>query len=469
MTDKPINGLRGFFNSGSGGILLRLFLGLWITVIATIFIVWLLITVYHQVSTDDSLTTRPSTTRSVNAAVGVLRWGGQDALVNWLLDPNANRRPKIFVVNEKGEEISGRPVPPVHADKMGRDGRQGRERIITDVRDEDGHMLRFIAVHMAPPKLNAVTMTLLGAPTWVIILLLLLATGSVAAALSWHYAQPLRKLTWAMNQAAEGDLNVRVSHEIGNGYDEIGSLAKHFDSMAERIDGLITRQKRLFNDVSHELRSPLARMEVAIALAQKSPERSAEILGRIETEVSTLDALVEELLTYARLDVNAPMVKEVCDLVPVIETIAENVEFEGTDRNVRVETQIPATLMLTANQDMLGRAFENITRNALRFSPDNGCIRISASEEKDRIVIRIRDEGPGLDAKSLETIFLPFVRGSDQATGSGFGLGLAIASRAVQRHDGTLKAANTEEGGLEMTITLPVAKTDAASVPASAE
>ena len=253
-------------------------------------------------------------------------------------------------------------------------------------------------------------------------------------------------------------LDVRIAGEVDNRHDEIGALARQFDEMAERITGLLKRQKRLFHDVSHELRSPLARISIAIALAQKNPQKTDELLERIERDVQSLDALVDELLTYARLDDNAPMNFEVLNIVALIEGVVDDANFEGSAKNVSVRLNAPKQCLVNTHVDTLLRAVENLIRNAIRYSPPQSTIDVDVATTQSQAVITVADHGPGMPEDEIERMFDPFVRGKNQATGNGFGLGLAIAKRAVERHGGSLSAANRPEGGLMMTITLPLAQ-----------
>ena len=226
--------------------------------------------------------------------------------------------------------------------------------------------------------------------------------------------------------------------------------------MAEKINGLLKRQKTLFHDVSHELRSPLARIDVALALLEKDPTKSRQAVERIEEEVANLDTLVEALLTYARLDENAPMHFEQTDLVPILETIVEDADFEGSAKNVRVTLTSDAALPVRVHIDSIASALENLIRNALRFSPAESTVSVTARKTDSTVTVEICDAGPGIAESDIARLFEPFVRGSNQATGNGFGLGLAIAKRAAIRHGGTLNAQNIAPHGLKMRLTLPL-------------
>lgn len=436
-----------------GGIFLQLFAGLWITLITIAAGVWLISTNYQDLPSHyNSIDKSRGANRAINTALNVLSTGGQDALEAWLKDKKTNTRPEVFVVDAKNDDIVGRKVPSKALQEL--NGHRHPRALVVHIMTPKG-TLRMFAVRTQPLPASFFA-SLMRTPLWVQFVFALLVTTGVAGGLAWYFARPIRKLDWAMRKATEGDLNIRIAPTVGHNLDEIGALAKRYDAMAEKIEGLLAQQKRLFHDVSHELRSPLARLEVAIAIAQRDPQRHDEMLGRIEREIQTLDSLVEELLTYARLDDNAPMTFETTDLIPLVESIAENASFEGEERGVNVTLNAPDSVMVSAHLDSLGRAVENLVRNALRFTPDNGTVFVDVQCESNRVTVDIRDQGPGIDPEQLRTIFHPFVRGADQATGSGFGLGLAIAKRAVERHQGTLTARNLEPNGLLMHIELPI-------------
>ena len=302
-------------------------------------------------------------------------------------------------------------------------------------------------------------------PWWGWALIAALISVFVAGSVAWTSTRPIKKLQWAMQKASQGVFDVRIANEVGHEHDEIGELARQFDAMAERIHGLFERQKRLFHDVSHELRSPLARISVAVELAEKSPEKSHEFLQRIEGDVQVLNAMVDELLTYARLDENAVVHFERTDLVPLLEAITDDADFEGSATGTHVTLQSPDSILMNMHVDSLMRAVENLVRNALRYSGPGQQVSVVAKEENEHVVITVTDSGPGMDPSELEKIFEPFVRGKNQPTGGGFGLGLAIAKRAVQRHGGTLTATNVEPHGLCMRIDIPLSGPNAVTSP----
>lgn len=465
---------------GVSGLFLKFFIGLWITILLVAGFAWTL-SADHQDAPQNygSIERGHGVCRSIGVAQDIAHWGGSQALVSWLRDSASNTKPEVFVVDAAGREISGRKVPQMAMDELrtldprtfirgtgGRHGRHGggcgRVGVVVDEVEGFGSCVFFtVRTDLPPPRPGL--KTLWRTPWWVWMMVLALITTLVAGGLAWSQARPVRRLHWAMQRAAEGDLDVRIAGELGSRRDEIGALAQQFDTMAERITGLIGRQKRLFHDVSHELRSPLARISIAVALAQKNPQKTPELLERIDRDVQSLDALVDELLTYARLDDNAPMAFEVLDIVPLVEEVVDDANFEGQARGMRVQLDSPPEVAVNAHVDTLMRAIENLIRNAIRYSPDKSTIEVRIAPESERTRITVADHGPGMPPEEIERMFDPFVRGKNQATGNGFGLGLAIAKRAVERHGGTLSAANRPGGGLVMTIDLPPAQRPAAA------
>ena len=478
----------------AGSIFWKFFAGFWLTILAVTGLAWTLSADWQDAPQNYGSIERSHNAKiAINSAMGIARWGGRESLINWLVDPESNRRPEVFAINEEGREISGRTVPaaameelqrlttearaaqqhaiPAGEHSMGPGNRHGmrlhgrRHNSMTHLKIDGVGVarvagcgqLRFIAVRTDVP-MQPFLVALWRTPWWVYLGLSMLVLSFVAWLLASRYSKPIRKLHWAMQQAAQGDFNVRISEEVGNEGNEIGALARQYDDMAERINGLLARQKRLFHDVSHELRSPLARIDVAVALAERNPEKLAEFLPRMEREVAILDSLVDELLTYARLDDNAPIEFEPVDLIGLIESVVDDANFEGSARNVRVTLEAPESAVVNAHVETLMRAVENLIRNALRFSKKGDAVRVAAVVRGSTLTITVTDSGPGMKPEELKTIFEPFVRGKDQPTGNGFGLGLAIARRAVERHSGTLTARNIEPTGLEMKIELPLAQ-----------
>ena len=275
--------------------------------------------------------------------------------------------------------------------------------------------------------------------------------------LAWYLTRPINLIRKGFDQLAQGRLDVRLQPLIGRRHDEIASLARDFDTMAARLAQLVTTRDRLLHDVSHELRSPLSRMQLAIGLTRQDPAQFESSMDRIEREMVRLDALVRELLVLARAESGLAASEEYFDPLAMLEFVVEDARFEAEGSNVMVALALPAIPeekrpTLRGSAELFRRALENIIRNALRFAPRRSTILVKAELLGGFYLFTVRDEGPGVTHVDLETLFDPFIK-ADQA---GFGLGLAIAKRAVVAHGGTIKAANREGGGFEVVISVPV-------------
>jgi signal transduction histidine kinase len=281
-----------------------------------------------------------------------------------------------------------------------------------------------------------------------------------AALLAWYLAKPIRSLKAAFAAAAAGDLGVRVGRTMGRGKDEMTDLGREFDRMVERLDALVTGQQRLLHDVSHEMRSPLARIQAALGLAAQQPDHSAEAMARIDGESVRMDRLIGELLALARLQAGfvGPMNEEV-DLQELIGLIVDDARFEATNRGRSVIVERTSEAWVRGDARLLRRAIENVVRNAIKYSPDGGSVRICAYEDADReaIVITVGDQGPGVPEQDLGVIFDPFYRSASGQKQDGHGLGLAIARRIVEAHGGSIAARNLPAGGLGIEMLLPPA------------
>ncbi|MEM7586130.1 MAG: ATP-binding protein [Acidobacteriota bacterium] len=281
---------------------------------------------------------------------------------------------------------------------------------------------------------------------------LLLAGGLTAA-----WTRPIAALKAAFDSFASGRLEPQIDPSVTQRRDEIGDLGRHFEKMARRLARSIEAQRQLLHDISHELRSPLARLSVASELARRRPERIEEALERIDRESQRLDRLIGEVLTLARLesDVDEPL-EDYFDLLELLRVIRDDVAFEAYGVGVEIALEIPEReeLVMRGSAELLHRAIENVVRNALQHAGSSGRIEMVLEEPRaDRIILRVRDHGEGIAAEELESLFEPFQRGRES---TGFGLGLAIARRAVAVHHGTISARSEPGTGVEVEIRLPL-------------
>lgn len=279
--------------------------------------------------------------------------------------------------------------------------------------------------------------------------------------LARHLANPIVQVSEAAGRIADGWLDTRSGPKIRLRRDEIGRLGVSFDRMAERIESLVDGQRRLFGDVSHELRSPLARLSVAEGLLRQCvPEERTEYLDRIALEVEHLDQLIGQLLTLARIDSGADSSrKERVELSSLIQEVAVDGSFEAKAKCCAVRVDSEDVCVTTGAREQLRRAIENVVRNAIRYTRPSTDVEITVRRQPppalSSAVIQVRDHGPGISSEHLENIFLPFYRvpaiHGEPISGdpiSGAGLGLAITERIVRMYGGSVSAANAPGGGL---------------------
>lgn len=297
----------------------------------------------------------------------------------------------------------------------------------------------------------------------------ILIVGVVCYLLGLYLTSPLKKLQSTVKAFAEGNLEARVSPELGNRGDELADLGREFDSMAERIAALISAQKRLLADISHELRSPLARLSVALELVRKNVDgRSIPALDRIEQESDRMNQLVGQLLTLTRLESGAERVPpETVSLEELLQQIIDDADFEAKSVHKRVKAVHMDQCRVKGSSDLLRSAVENVIRNAIRYTAEGTTVEVSLEWRLNTAVLTVRDHGPGVPDADLQHIFEPFYRVSEarERSSGGVGLGLSIADRTVKLHRGSIRAQNTGDG-LQVTIELPLAAVSAAVRPA---
>ncbi len=289
----------------------------------------------------------------------------------------------------------------------------------------------------------------------------LLASLLSAFLLARQFAGPILALRSAFTRLGQGDLRVRLGPGPGRRTDELEALRADFDLTAAKLERLVEGQRRLLHDVSHEIRSPVARLQLALDLIRQQPGRASELLDRMERECGRIDRLMEELLTLSRLEAGAfgPLDQAV-DLVEIVQGVVEDAGFEGAARGVTVALEAPAMLDCRGHAELLHRAIENVVRNAVAHSPDRGHVRVTVAVDGvvKRLRVVVEDAGRGVPPEDLERIFAPFKRLANfsllQAAG-GHGLGLAITREAMLAHGGRAFAENRAGGGLSVTLEMP--------------
>ena len=434
-------------------------------------------------------TTQPA--RSVvEAATSTLQYGGVEALEHLLDRWQSRPMPQVYAVDEQSREIKHRTVTKLMLDSANEvadsnDGHYFSQRVkLADGRQyllfvpdfgyprppepAPGQALGYGVGDGPPPPPASEGMNPGGVfkpimpPIFPFKPLLagVLVSFIFAALLAWYFAKPIKQLRQAFASAASGNLNVRVGESMGSRHDELADLGNAFDLMASRLGALLQSQTRLLHQVSHELRSPLARLQIAVGLARQQPEKLASSLTRIERESECMDDLVGGLLTLSRLESGAMKVeKEAVDLNELLSIIVEDARFEGDSKKITIDysqqdEKAAGLVTLSAQQDLLHRAIDNVVRNALKYSPEQSHVVISTSTDNAYVTITVSDQGGGVAEDELEMIFQPFFRGTNGNQADGHGVGLAIAKQIVEAHDGTIVANNQATGGLSVTIKL---------------
>ncbi len=445
-------------------LFVKIFLFYWVAQ-ALFLLLAILVTLAVQ-QRGDFATWQAQQAKVLATAMQTYEQGGEAPLRHYLDDVRESLHVRVLLFDEQGNELSGRPLPH-WADPLKRGElpppRDIWQRLTPSpfrhqvIASSSGR--RYSVFVVLPPGPFGPE----GVPT-LFILIGILSSGLVCYLLAHYLTSPVVRLRAATQRLADGDLTARAGDGSGSRRrDEVAQLVRDFDAMAERLEQSVNAQARLLNDVSHELRSPLARLNVALALArQRAGLQAQSALERIELEADRLNELIGSLLAIARLENGDEGTRQdPVSLGELIESIALDADFEAQMRNCRVEPTIVEDCTVMGSEILLHRAIENIVRNAIRYTREGTNVQVvlepNAGAEPAQAIIRVTDSGPGVPEELLGKLFRPFYRVDDargRQTG-GVGLGLAIAERAIRLHGGTVTARNRPEGGLLVEIHLP--------------
>jgi two-component system OmpR family sensor kinase len=444
-------------------ILLTFWLTLLVAGVATGVTVWM----HHNTLQDmeKEVVIRPSSVLAVKAAANTFLYGGTQALRNMLQEQQdeAPRDLQVYAVDSTGKELLGRTVSDDTLQRV-RDGiRQNlRLPIIREVKSGNGSYILFAPLAGQFPQFRQEQRL---PPPHHIQPLSLVISGVVVSFISsfllaWYFSKPVSVLRKAFGAVAKGDLGYRVTPAIGSRRDEIADLGRDFDHMTSQLQNLMASQRRLLHDVSHELRSPLARLQVSIGLARQQPEKTLASLERIEHEAARLDTLVGEVLTLSRLESGVPQAQdEYIDIQELVDAVIDDARFEANAmaRQVVFQSDLENAPVIQGHGELLYRALENVVRNAIHHTPADTQVTVAMHKAGNHLQISVDDQGSGVPEEELGSIFEPFQRSSKGNTSrNGYGLGLAIARRAIENHGGNIQAINRPEQGFRIRITLPL-------------
>jgi two-component system sensor histidine kinase CpxA len=419
----------------------------------------------------------PALVQQAKLAVETFEREGRSGLANYVDDTERRAHLRVFLFDKDLNELSGRRTPFGARDIAQRVMKAGVPEfaptefsplVARPVQGAAGQQYAFVAElpRRQGPSLASHFLHVLG---------LVLIGGAFCYWLARYLTAPVKKLRHATQEFARGNLAARVGPSSGR-RDELVSLGSDFDLMAEKIESLVQSQRRLLGDISHELRSPLARLNVALELArQRAGSEATTALARIQREAENLNEMIGQLLTLTRLETTGQEVpKAEFDLTRLLREIADDADFEAASSGRSVKLEAAENVTIVGNEQLLCRAIENVVRNAVHYTADGTAVEISLQTSSSKITaedgekgddnrpaartveIVVRDHGPGVPASALKEIFRPFYRVDDarDREAGGVGLGLAIAQRAIHLHGGTVEAANERDGGLVVTIKL---------------
>jgi two-component system OmpR family sensor kinase len=427
---------------------------------------------------EETVIVHPMSIVAVKAAAATFQHGGITALQAMLQeqDQEAPADMQIYALDKSGKELLGRTVEPALIAQLRasaqltlgfpviREVQHGKMSYLLFA-PWSGQFPEFAAIpHLRMNKKHAIDILL--------VLGILTASFLSSLVLAWYFSHPVKVLRDAFRVLASGDLACRVKGRIGARRDELADLGHGFDYMASQLQTLMETQQqlmdsqqRLLHDVSHELRSPLTRLNMSIALARQQPDYLDSSLKQIEHEAERLNCLVNEVLTLSRLEAGAPTdVEGFLDILLLLQTLTEAAQFEAhtLQREVKFCHDLPDDgYVIQGNAELLYRAFENLLRNAIHHTAlgSSVTLRISLHDIPQALLICVEDQGDGVPEAELAHIFEPFRRlTSSHPTDTrreGYGLGLAIAQRAIAAHQGSITAQNRAEGGLLVQVALP--------------
>ncbi len=446
----------------------KIFLGFWLTTIVVVLAVHLGGRYLEWANPDDRRPPwelRREAGELLHQAQHAMRSG--EAMDEWLERQQLPREFRVGLFDAGNQPLAGEP----DAAMLRQIARLGREhpglRVVEDERlymarilfQRGRPALKMVVAMPHPERGNAVIW--LQRHFWAQVIIALLASGLLCYALARLAVRPILSLRHATRKLAAGDLDTRIPAPDSGG-DEITGLSRDFNHMAARLQHTIEDQKQLVRDISHELRSPLGRIQAALALAQRRQAEPLPELERVTRECERLNELIGELLVIPEQEVT---LEDVIDLPALLHNLVDDNHLAAQEAGCELQLRnLQEPLLLRTHRDLLYRALDNVLRNAIRHTRPGTVVTLSAEHDARAITLRVTDHGPGVAEDMLARIFLPFYRVQSERLQSarergngGYGLGLSIAQRAVQQHGGQISARNRTppDEGLDVTIQLP--------------
>ena len=445
---------------------LKIFIWFWLAMIIINVVLFAAFALTRPTPTRRSWRDLAQTGPNAQRAAEIYEQSGSHALAAALAATEKSSGVAATFFDENGTELSGRSVPPGTGELITKANESrdiefnfaGENTLVArPVVTAKGQRFIYVA-HIPRPPFQPTFQTL-----GLRLLVVLVIGGIFCYWLARYLTTPLLKLRTTTNELAEGNLGARVSTRLAKRRDEVGQLGRDFNAMAERLESMVKAQQRLLGDISHELRSPLARLGVALGLArQRSGPAATGVLDRIERESENLNEMISQLLTLTRLESGTDGRKRSeVDLAALVREVAEDADFEARSLNRTVQVVSSDNCKIEGVEEVLRSAVENVVRNAVRYTPEGTAVEVALQKQNggadNFAVISVRDRGHGVPEEALEKIFRPFYRtedARDRQSGGGTGLGLAITERAVRMHGGSVQAVNAADGGLAIEMRL---------------
>jgi two-component system OmpR family sensor kinase len=436
-----------------GRLFWKILLGYWLTFVIMAQVLWAVFSFYYHHEPPESSIARRFVKLQITSAESTLHTGGLPALNAMIADwPPDDRR--LFTIESSMIPIKGESLNDLEP------GKTTPQEIVEFVQapDGQGYRLRYNVKGLMDeyrPKREQHWFNMPPPFLWI---------GGIggllfSTMLAWNLTRPMLQMRQAFGRVSQGDLSVRLFATMGKRHDELSEVARDFDSMAERLQVLVKAREELLHDVSHELRSPLARLQLAIGLARQNPLNVETSLKRIEHEAGRLDKMIGELLALSRTEHSNLPDEEYFDLYGLVEAVVNDARYEaqlpGVDIILNCNHQGDLDYTVKGNAELMRRAIDNVVRNALRFSARGQAINVSLTSKEDDLCVEVADQGPGVEEDKLSSIFDPFVRVMSPLSGKGYGLGLAITKKVMVAHHGKIEARNGSPRGLVIVLKVP--------------